>query len=394
MDELTNPFSPGAGTPPPELVGRKDILEQARVLLERVALRRPERSLLLTGLRGVGKTVLLNEIERMAIERNYHTAIFETMEGQSLGEMLSRPIRGIFFELNRLEGISEKVRRGLIALRNFMGSIKLSYGEFGLDIDPMPGVADSGNIEIDIPDLLISLAEAAKEKKTQIALFIDEIQYVTKQELSALTLAMHRIQQKSLPLILIAAGLPTLPALAGNSKSYAERLFSYPIVGALSREDVARALQEPASREGVRFADESLVQIYHYTKGFPYFLQEWGYQTWKLASSSPISLELVENASLVVKERLDNNFFRVRFNRLTSKEKRFLRAMASFEADAVRSNEPCLLMGFPETSALSTVRANLIKKGMVYSPAHGVLAFTVPLFGEFMRRTIPDIASI
>lgn len=390
MDPIRNPFSPGAGTPPPELAGRSDLLEQSSILLGRIAQHRPGKSLLLTGLRGVGKTVLLNEIERQALRKGYHTILIETLENASLGELLANPVRKLFFELYRLKGVGDKVKRGLIALRNFIGTIKLNYGEIGLDLEPMPGIADSGDLESDIPDLMIALAEAAQERKTQIAILIDEIQYFSEKELSALIVAIHKIQQKQLPLVFIGAGLPILPRLAGESKSYAERLFDFPIVGELSEREATKALQNPVKRENVTFSEEAIQCIYSYTQGYPYFLQEWGYQAWNQADSNHITLSLIEQATPTVIRRLDENFFRVRLDRLTPSEKRFLRAMAELRTENMKIKDIASQLNMT-VSTLSPTRSKLVKKGMIYSPSHGILVFTVPLFGDFMLRHISSI---
>lgn len=390
MDPIRNPFSPGAGTPPPELAGRADLLEQSNILLARIARGRPEKSILLTGLRGVGKTVLLNEMERQAQEHKYHTILIEALENTSLGELLANPIRKLFFELDRIKGVGDKVKRGLIALRNFIGTIKLNYGEFGLDLEPLPGIADSGDLEADIPDLLIALAEAAQERETQIAILIDEIQYFSEKELSSLIVALHKIQQKQLPLVLVGAGLPILPRLAGDSKSYAERLFDFPFVGKLPEKEAEKALQTPVKREGVSFTEEAIRRIFSYTQGYPYFLQEWGYQSWNQAESSPISNDIVEQATQLVIQRLDENFFRVRLDRLTPGEKRFLRAMAELKMESVKSKDIAALLNTTVT-ACSPIRSKLLKKGMIYSPSHGILSFSVPLFGDFMLRHISSI---
>jgi AAA ATPase domain len=391
MDPIKNPFSPGAGSPPPELVGRNPILEQARILFGRVKNRRPEKSMLLTGLRGVGKTVLLNEIERQARADGYRTIFVEAHEDKPLGALISNHLRTLLFDLDRVVGVGEKVQRGLRVLRGFMGAVKVTVGEFtvGLDIDPETGTADSGDLEIDLPNLLVAVAEAAEERKSAVAIFIDEIQYFNQKELGALIMAMHKIQQRQLPLVLLGAGLPILPGLAGDSKSYAERLFSFPSVGELSQPDAARALQEPARVAQVEFEVEALNEIFRLTKGYPYFLQEWGYQSWNLASSSPITLEVVQRATISVVPRLDENFFRVRFDRLTPSEKNFLRAMAELGPGPHRTGDIANALGVT-VARNSTLRDKLIKKGMVYSPAHGDMAFTVPLFDEFMVRAIPQ----
>jgi hypothetical protein len=258
----------------------------------------------------------------------------------------------------------------------------------GLDIDPEQGVADSGDLEIDLTQLFVAIGEAAQERSTCVTLLIDEIQYFTQKELGALIMAMHKIQQMQLPLVLVGAGLPILPGLAGESKSYAERLFAFPNVGALSASDAARALQEPARVAGVSFSQAALDEIFRLTKGYPYFIQEWGYQAWNLANASPIEVPVIKNTTMLVTNRLDTNFFRVRFDRLTSSEKNFLRAMAALGAGPYRIGEIAQHLGI-KVSSLSPVRSTLLKKGMIYSPSHGDLSFTVPLFDEFMIRAIP-----
>lgn len=390
MDPIKNPFSPGAGSPPPELVGRDPILEQARVLLGRIKTKRPEKSMLLTGLRGVGKTVLLNEIERMARAEGYRTLSIEAHEDKPLGPLIASNLRTLLYDLNRVAGAGDKVKRGLAVLRSFIGALEISVGDvsLGLDIDPEKGAADSGDLESDLPNLFVAVAEAAEERKSAVAVFIDEIQFFSHKELGALIMAMHKVQQRQLPLVLLGAGLPILPGLAGESKSYAERLFSFPDVGALSEEDTAKALREPAQAAGVTFEPSALKEVFRVTKGYPYFLQEWGYQAWNLATASPITLKVVKSATGTVIPRLDKNFFRVRFDRLTPSEKHFLRAMAELGPAAHRTGDIADTLGVKVTS-LGPVRAKLIKKGMIYSPAHGEMAFTVPLFDEFMLRAVP-----
>ncbi len=393
MDPIANPFSPGAGAPPPELVGRDPLLEQARVLLGRVRQKRPEKSLLLTGLRGVGKTVLLNEIERQASNAGYRTIVIEAHEGKPLGPLLAPYLRSVLYDLDRIAGAGDKVKRGLRVLRSFLGALKITYAdvEVGLDIDPEQGSADSGDLEIDLPNLLVAVGEAAEERKSAVAVLIDEVQYFTEKELGALIMAMHKIQQRQLPVVLLGAGLPILPGLAGESKSYAERLFSFPEVGALSEPDAAKALRDPARAAGVNFEPAALREVFKLTRGYPYFIQEWGYQCWNQAPTNAITLDVVRKATPTVIERLDRNFFRVRFDRLTPSEKRFLRAMADLGPDAHRTGDIAERLGVKVTS-LGPVRAKLIRKGMIYSPAHGDMAFTVPLFDEFMRRAMSTMA--
>ena len=390
MDPIKNPFSPGAGSPPPELVGREDVLKQARILLGRIQQKRSEKSMLLTGLRGVGKTVLLNEIERLAKKVECKTIFIEAQENTALGVLLVPYLRSLLFDLDRIGALSKKVKRGLAVLRSFISSLSVTIGDitFGIGIEAEKGSADSGDLEIDLPNLFVAIGEAADDRGCCVLLLIDEIQYFNQKELGALMVAMHKIQQLKLPLILLGAGLPLLPGLAGEAKSYAERLFNFPEIGALSEEDAEKALQEPARAEGVAFSPEALQEVFRLTKGYPYFLQEWGYQTWNVAESSPITLKTVQDAMGKVISQLDKNFFRVRFDRLTSGEKTFLRAMAELGSGPHRLGDIANLLK-SKTTSLSPLRAKLIKKGMIYSPSYGDIAFSVPLFDEFMIRAIP-----
>ena len=390
MDNIKNPFSPGAGSPPPELAGRDGILEQARVLLGRVKAKRPEKSMLLTGLRGVGKTVLLNEIERIAQAAGYRTILVEAHEGKSLAVLLAPHLRRLLFDLDRMAGAGDKVRRGLGVLKSFVGAIKVKVGDIdiGLDIEPVKGDADSGDLEVDLPSLFVAVAEAAEDRGVGVAILIDEIQYFSASELSALIMAMHKMQHRQLPLVLVGAGLPILPGLAGESKSYAERLFSFPDIGPLPAPDAVKALNDPVVAAGEAFEPGALNAIVEVTKGYPYFLQEWGYQVWNHALASPITQAAVSESSALVSRRLDENFFRVRYDRLTPREKMYLRAMAELGAGPYRTGDIADTMKV-KINTLGPVRSSLIKKGMVYSPSHGDMAFTVPLFDEFMRRAIP-----
>lgn len=390
MDPLKNPFAPGAGSPPPELAGRGRLLEQARITLGRIKAGRPERSLLIIGLRGVGKTVLLNEFRRLAEEFDYKTVLIEAHENKPLAALLLPPLRQLLIALDRMASLSEKAKRGLRVLKSFFNGVKLKYQdiEIGIDIDPEPGVADSGDLESDLSALFIALGEAAADRGTAVALIIDELQYLHDAELGALIMAMHQIAQRQLPVVLVGAGLPQLVALSGRAKSYAERLFQFPELGPLQQEDAAAALQEPVREQGVLFTDEALNEVIAQTRGYPYFLQEWGYQAWNLAAASPIDANTVRQATQESIVRLDANFFRVRFDRLTPREKDYLRAMADLGDGPQRSGDIAEHLGV-KVQSVAPVRNGLIKKGMIYSPAHGDTAFTVPLFGDFMKRIMP-----
>jgi len=391
MNPLTNPFSPGAGNQPPELAGRSELLRKAEVLLARVKAGRSEQSMFMVGLRGVGKTVLLNRVREMAQAEGYQALLIEAHESKPLPLLLLPPLRQALFALDRMQNVSQKVKRGLRVLRSFISTVKVKVGdaEFGLNIDSETGSADSGDLEADLAELFVAVGEAAAERGTAVAIIIDELQYMTETEMSALIMATHRVSQRGLPLVLIGAGLPQLVGLAGKSKSYAERLFIYPEVGALSLEDASLALQGPVSTQGVAFTPEALAEVFRVTQGYPYFLQEWGYQSWNMAEQSPIDLALIQQTTIASTARLDQSFFRVRFDRLTPREKDYLSALAELGTGNQRSGGVADRLGV-KVQTIAPLRSSLIKKGMIYSPAHGDTAFTVPLFDQFMLRTMPD----
>lgn len=386
MNPIDNPFSPGAGTPPPDLVGRALLLEDIDTLLGRLKANRPVQNILLTGLRGVGKTVLLTETRRKARKLFLESVFFEASEEKSLSASLMSPLKGVLFDLDRMEGAKQAVRKGLVALRNFLGTIHLDVGPFGLDIAPQHGIADSGDLESDLTSLLLCVGEAAVEKHTAVVFVIDEIQCLPEKDFAALIMALHRMQQERLPVGMVGAGLPILPALAGTAKSYAERLFQFPEVGALDPSSCDEAIRKPFHEAGVEVLDSALGRIRYRTKGYPYFVQEWGYQLWNRTSGTQIA----ENDVIAVDEsalrRLDENFFRVRLERLTEGERAFLRAMSRVGEEPIRIAQVAERLGV-SVSSLGPRRGSLIRKGMVYSPSHGEIAFTVPLFGDFLRRS-------
>jgi AAA ATPase domain len=387
MDPVKNPFAPGAGSQPPELAGRDDVLARTRTTLARVRSGRSSKSFMLVGLRGVGKTVLLNKVEELAEALGYTAALVETPESKPLPELLVPCLRKILFKLDTKEKVNETVKRGMMILKSFANAIKISIGEVdvGLDINPEKGTADSGDLEHDLPDLFEAIGSAAKARNTAVALIIDELQYVKEQEFSAMIMAVHRISQKQLPLILIGAGLPQLVGLAGQAKSYAERLFDYPVVDALSTKDAAAALREPARREGVEFQPGALRLAVQMTRGYPYFLQEWGYHSWNIAKKSPITAADVRKAGDAARNSLDESFFRVRFDRVTPREKDYIFAMAGLGPGPHRSGDIAAALDV-SVESVAPIRNSLIRKGMIYSPAHGDTAFTVPMFNEYLIR--------
>ena len=390
MDPIRNPFAPGAGTPPPELAGRDELRASLHVALERAKIGRPAKSAMLVGLRGVGKTVLLDRIREDAEAANIHTVRIEAPEGRSLPALLAPQLRQALLRLSQVAAAKDYAVRGLRALAGFAGKLKVSFSdiEVGLDYDPEPGLADNGDLEHDLQALIEQVGLAAKSANTALAIFIDELQYVEEAQLAALITAMHRTEQRQLPVVLVGAGLPQLRGRMGNAKSYAERLFDFPAIGPLPPEAARRAIEKPLEDEGVSIVPAALEQILVLTQGYAYFLQQWGSHTWRAASSSPITENDVAAASLTAVAALDESFFRVRFDRLTPKEKKYLRAMAELGPGPHRSGDIATCYQV-KVSSLAPTRSSLINKGMVWSPNHGDTAFTVPMFDEFMKRSMP-----
>jgi hypothetical protein len=390
MDPVRNPFAPGAGTRPPELAGRDELREAVRVALERTRLQRPTKSVLMVGLRGVGKTVLLYRMRDDAEGAGIHSLRIEAPEGRSLPAMLAPELRQALLRLSRNQRAKARAQRALRALAGFARALKVKYRdiEVGMDFEPEPGLADNGDLALDLQALLEAAGEAAVQASTALAVFLDEMQYVTEDELAALITALHRTAQQSLPVILVGAGLPQLRGRMGEARSYAERLFDFPEIGPLSPPEARRAIEKPVHDEGAEVTREALDKIVEATRGYPYFLQEWGKHSWDVADDSPITGGDVDVASVSAVAALDESFFRVRFDRITPGEKRYLRAMAELGPGPHRSGDVADALG-REVTSLGPTRSNLISKGMIYSPSHGDTAFTVPLFDEFMRRIMP-----
>jgi hypothetical protein len=387
VDPVSNPFAPGAGTPPPELAGRDELRETIRVAVERVRRGLPTKSVLMVGLRGAGKTVLL---DRMRDDAEVETIRIEAPEGRSLPALLAPELRLALLRLSRTEKAKELAQRGLRALAGFAKALKLKYSdiEVGFDFDPEPGLADNGDLEHDLQALLEAVGLAAKAAGTAVVIFIDELQYVAEGELAALITSMHRCAQARLPVMLVGAGLPQLRGRMGNAKSYAERLFNFPTVGPLPVAAARFAITKPLQDQGVTITEDALDTLVAATHCYPYFLQEWGKQSWDSADASPIDKCDVESATQLTVATLDESFFLVRFDRLTPAEKKYLRAMAELGPGPHRSGAIADALGRPVT-ALAPIRNGLISKGMIWSPSHGDTAFTVPLFDEFMHRIMP-----
>ena len=390
MDPIKNPYSPGAGSPPPELAGRDALRNQLRIALARIRGGRPAKSVLMVGLRGVGKTVLLDQIRKDAEAEGIHGVRVEAPENKSLPALLAPQVRQALLRLSNVEAAKHTAQRALRALAGFAKALKVTYKdiEVGLDYRPEPGLADNGDLEIDLGSLLEHVGAAAQVANTALVILVDELQYVKQDQLAALISALHRCSQSQLPITVVGAGLPQLRGMAGNAKSYAERLFDFPMVGPLNDAEAEQAIVKPANNEGVDYTTEAVSAIIARTKGYPYFLQEWGKHAWDRAGASPITLADVESASAAAIAALDESFFRVRFDRLTPSERLYLRAMSDLGPGPHRSGDIAERLE-RAVSSLGPVRSSLITKGMIWSPSHGDTAFTVPLFDEFMRRIMP-----
>ena len=390
MDPIINPFAPGAGTPPPELAGRQEQQEIVRIAIERVRRGLPTKSVLMVGLRGVGKTVLLDRMRDDAEASGIQTLRIEAPESRSLPAILAPQLRLALLKLSRNEQARDFAQQGLRALAGFAKSLKLKYSdiEVGFDFDPEPGLADNGDLEHDLQALLEASGRAAQKAGTALAIFLDELQYVKEDELAALITALHRTTQRRFPVILVGAGLPQLRGQTGRAKSYAERLFDFPVIGPLPPDAAKLAIVKPTRDQGVLVDEDALDSIVKHTQGYPYFVQEWAKLSWNIAVSSPITLRDVERATDLAIADLDESFFRVRFDRLTPTEKKYLRAMAELGAGPHRSGDIATVLERGVTS-LGPTRNSLISKGMIWSPSHGDTAFTVPLFNDFMHRIMP-----
>jgi hypothetical protein len=392
MDPRKNPYAPGAGTPPPELAGRDELIERAAIAIDRIRAGRAARSLILHGLRGVGKTVLLNRIDTDAEARGFATVQVEAPEQRSLPALLLPVLRMALLQLDRGRRMRANLAKAGRALAGFAKALRVKYKdiEVSTDFEPERGLADSGDLDTDLTALLAAIGSAAHEYRTAVVLFIDELQYVREEQLGSLIRALHSAAQHQLPITMLAAGLPQLIGQMGRAKSYAERLFEFVPIDRLDDKAASAALRVPAEKEGVAFAQEAIADILRHTIGYPYFLQEWGRHAWNVADSSPISRADARRATTLALAELDAGFFRVRFDRLTATEKRYLRAMAELGPGPHRSGDIAAQLGKAVTS-VAPVRNDLIAKGLIYSPAHGDTAFTVPLFNGFLKRIMPEL---
>ncbi len=388
MNPLHNPFSPGAGSRPPELAGRDEVLSSANIALQRVLLGRSAQSQIFLGLRGTGKTVLLNEVFELAEKAGYLTSLVETPEDKRLADLLYPQMRQLLRKLSVVEAARSAAKTAMRALRGFASAFKISLGDLEIGVEPDPGVADSGDLENDLAEMFEVIGRAAQAAGKGWALLIDEVQYLEVDELAAVIVAVHRMSQKNLPVMVFAGGLPQIARLSGDAKSYSERLFNFPPIGPLNEVAARAAIEKPLSDEGAGIHPDALDLILEKTGGYPFFLQEWGHHAWDVAPERKISLSDVQTASEKALARLDHGFFRVRFDRLTKAEVDYVRAMAALGSGPYKVNDVALKLRMAPNS-LGPRRASIIKKGMIYSPSYGDIDFTVPLFDDFLRRTKP-----
>ena len=392
MDRRLNPYTPNAGARPPVLVGREDELEEFDVLLHRLEAGHTEKSLIVVGLRGVGKTVLLGEFRQLALDREWHVVEIEVSkwDDAQFRRSIARELRRVLHSISA-RSWSQKLRGAMGALRSFTLKVDPEgHLTIGLDADVSVGVADSGDLDADLSDLLVGVGEAAREHGTGVVLLLDELHFLSRPQMEALIAAVHKTVQRSLPITAAAAGLPQIHELVGDAKTYAERLFKFPSLGRLDDADAREVLREPARQLDVRFGDEALAVGLEFSKGYPYFLQEFGEAAWDLASGSSIDVMDGLRAKLVVQEKLDSGFFKVRLERTTELQKAYLRAMAELGPDAQLASRVADLLE-RTSSECGPTRKQLIDKGLLYATEHGYAAFTVPGFDEYLKRAIPEL---
>lgn len=393
MDPLSNPYTPNAGATPPLLVGRDDQLQTFGLLLARLAQGRTEQSMIITGLRGVGKTVLLNEFRKKAAQQDWAVIELEVKKHEDEGfrKAIAMEARKALLELSPKARWGDRMKTTANVLRSFTVGIdpdgRLTVG---LGAVPEEGLADSGDLGSDLSDLFVALGEAAKDNQKGVILLIDEIQFLSKPQLEAALMAIHKAVQREVPITLVGAGLPQIAQLAGEAKSYAERLFKFPVIDVLSPDDAGAALTGPASEQGVTFDGDSLARALEITGRYPYFLQELGYALWAEISDMRVHLPNVEDAMIVFENKLDSSFFKVRLDRTTELERAYLRAMAELGPEPQLAGDVAQLLG-RTSQQVGPTRSQLIEKGLLYTPSHGYAAFTVPHFDRFMKRAVPDL---
>ena len=395
MKALTNPYTPNAGAEPQAVVGRDDQLESFDLLLARIEAGRTEQSMIITGLRGVGKTVLLGQFRTKALARDWIVVELEVSKNDEteFRRDIGTRLRTALFQLSPKAKWTDRIHHAAAVLKSFSVSVDAAgTWSAGLDVEAAEGFADHDNLALDLTDVLLAIGEAAAERKRGVVLLFDEVQFLSKQQLEALIEALHKMVQRKLPITMVGAGLPQIAELAGDAKSYAERLFKFPAIGVLLPDDAGEALARPAMDEGVAYTPEALDVAVEITGGYPYFLQELGYAVWTVAEGPTIIRDDVIAAAPGYEAKLDESFFRVRLDRATELQRAYLRAMAQLGPDPQKASVVAEIMG-PERSSenLAPTRAELINMGLLYTPEHGYAAFTVPHFDRFILRAIPEL---
>ena len=393
MDPILNPYTPNAGAQPPAILGRDDQLQRFDLLVQRLSRERTEQSMIITGLRGVGKTVLLGRFYKAALGHNWVVIDEEVSKNDDVDfrRNIAAWMRTVLFSLSPKARWNDRFKRAGAVLKSFSLSVD-PEGTLtaGIDVDAQEGTADRGSLQHDLIDLFVAVGEAAQSDNRGVVLLLDEVQFLSKQQLEALISALHKTVQRALPVTMVGAGLPQIAELAGDAKSYAERLFVFPHIGFLNDDDARRALTDPAEEEGARWAPEALEVALQITGGYPYFLQELGYAVWPLASDNLITVENVRDAIPQYEAKLDSSFFRVRLDRATEMQRIYLRAMAELGPNPQKAADVASLMG-RTSQQVGPTRAELINMGLLYTPDYGYAAFTVPHFDKFMRRTMPTL---
>lgn len=393
MDSILNPYTPNAGASPDIIVGREEQTKAFEILLRRLARGKTHQSMIITGLRGVGKTVLLNEFGDIARTEHWEVLEIEARKHDDtrFRQTMASLLKAALLRLSPRAKWTDRARRAAAVVTSFAVSVD-QQGTWSLawDVEAEEGFADHGDLGLDLTDVLVALGEIAQERERGIAILIDEVQFLSARQLEALIQAVHKTVQRKLPITFVGAGLPQIADLAGDAKSYAERLFQFPKIDSLSGEDAQKALIEPAAVEGVAFDAEAVDLAVDITRGYPYFLQELGYQVWEIAEQSPITREDVLIAREGYEAKLDSSFFRVRLDRATPLQTAYMRAMAELGPDAQKASEVARVMG-RESTQLGPTRAELIDMGLLYTPEHGYAAFTVPDFDKFMLRAVPKL---
>jgi len=390
MNPVDNPYTPGAGTPPPELAGREVILQEAENTIKRTKNGKAAKSQIMLGLRGVGKTVLLNRINQIAELEGCQTAIFEADSDHTLPELLTQQLHRLLLKLDRRKKVGDDIQKVFSLLRGFASAFRVKFGEFEVGLS---NEITTGDLSIDLSDIFVLIGRAAKNRNTVAVILIDEMQYIGKGDLSALIIALHKISQEQLPLLFFGAGLPQLAKLAGDTKSYAERLFDYPDIDKLDSKSAKQALVKPAKKESVTYEPNALTSILEETDCYPFFLQVWGSHVWEVAPASPITIKHVKEATKRAQFALDKGFFKVRFDRLTERQQDYARAIAEVGHLPATSTEVASILRISIKKA-APIRDEIIKKGMAYSPSRGLISFSVPKFEEFIRRIISSTVFI